>query len=187
MTRFPSNLIRFAALSFLIQWSGCAAHQAAVAVPSDTVRATAIVEDNEREILRALVHKHHAGKKDLLAADFTCSVVGSHPFTLNRTAARFSVCAGMGHDLSARAEQSEVVQQFENRAPRVGEIVSMETTARDGAIVVVSTQAYQHWMPYDGPYERRSRLTDTWEVRDGEWQLVRRISEPLQVDTRGRS
>ena len=93
----------------------------------------------------------------------------------------------MGHDLFARAEKHELIQRAEDRGPRIGEIVSMEATERDGAIVVVSTQAYQRWMPYDTTYERRSRLTDTWKLRNGRWQLVERISEPLQDEMRNRS
>ena len=76
MTRNTSRLIPFAALSFLIQLSGCATQPAAIA-PRDPVQATAIVQDQEREILRALVHRNHAGKKWLLAEDFTCTVTGA--------------------------------------------------------------------------------------------------------------
>ncbi|HWS73189.1 MAG TPA: hypothetical protein VN605_13820, partial [Thermoanaerobaculia bacterium] len=118
---------------------------------------------------------------------FTCSVTGTYPFTLNRTAARYSVCAGMGHDLLARTELPELVQKLEDRGPRVAEILSMQATEQNGAIIVVSTQAYQRWVPSDATYVRRSRLTDTWMQRRGRWELVRRISEPLQDDTRNRS
>lgn len=186
MARFTSNLIRFAALSLLIQSSGCASRPAALA-HSDTVRATAVVEAHERELLRALVRRDRAASSQYLASDFTCSVTGEHPFTLNRTAARFPACAGMGQDLSSRASLPEPVRTLEDRGPRLGEIVSMQSTESDGSIVVVSTQLYQRWVPYDGNAERRSRLTDTWMRRGGEWQLVRRISEPLPSAANGRS
>ena len=102
MIRTTSRLIPLAALSFLIQWSGCATRQTAVA-PQNTIRATAVVENGERQLLHALVRRDHAGVSQFLASDFTCTVTGEHHFTLNRTAARYSVCAGMGQDLSARA------------------------------------------------------------------------------------
>lgn len=185
--RSRNRFIPIAALTLLVPLSACASQQDSIA-PPDRARAAGIVEQRERDLVRALVRRDRAGVSSVLANDFTCSVTGPNAFSLNRVAARFTACAGMGHDLSARASQMETIQRLEDRGPRLAEITSMTSREENGAIVVVSTQVYQHWMPYDTTYERRSRLTDTWMQRGGEWQLVRRISEPLPAaDARNHS
>jgi hypothetical protein len=178
------GLFRFAALALLLPLAACASHDAALAPPQD-LRPTAIVAEHERQLTRALVVRNHAGVNHLLAPDFTCSVTGRFPFSLDSRAARYTACAGMGHDPSRRPAPPEPMDRLLDRGPRVAEIKSMDVTEDGPAIVVVSTQVYQHWVPYDGAFERRSRLTDTWLQVHGAWQLVRRISEPLPGEDSG--
>jgi hypothetical protein len=179
-----------AVVSLLIPLSACAAQPPVAAAPRDARAAAAIVEAKERQLLQSLVRYNRAGANGILADDFTCTVTGNHPFTLGTVQARFSVCTGLGHETLGRTEPNEAIRVREDRLPRVGEILSMSSSEENGAIVVVSTQSYQRWQPYDATFVRRSRLTDTWMLRDGDWRLVRRISDPLPdtaANSRGRS
>jgi hypothetical protein len=172
-----TRLIVLAGCSLLLL-TACASRDAALVSRQDA-RPTAIVADGERQLTRALVRRNRAVINSYLAQDFTCTVTGAHTFSLNATAARFTACAGMGHDMLAKATMPDPILALENRAPRVAEITDMQVKEEGEAIVVVLTQVYHHWMPYDGAFERRSRLTDTWVHRGGEWRIVKRISEPL--------
>lgn len=178
MQRLTSRLSCLAAVAILLPLSACAA-QPPAAAPHDSRAAIAAVEAKERQLLYSLVHHNRAGSNDLLANDFTCTVTGNHPFTLNPVQARFSVCAGLGHETLGRPELNEAIRVGEDRLPRIGEILTMHSSEENGAVVVVSTQEYQRWQPYDATFVRRSRLTDTWMLRDGDWRLVRRTSDPL--------
>lgn len=183
-----NRLSCLAAVSLLIPLAACASQPRADSAPRDSRAAVATVEAKERQLLRSLVLYNRAGSNDLLADDFTCTVSGRYPFTLNPVQARYTVCAGLGHETLGRSELNEAIRIREDRLPRIGGILSMNSSAENGAIVVVSTQEYQHWQPYDATFVRRSRLTDTWMLRDGDWRLVRRISDPLpDANARARS
>lgn len=51
-----------------------------------------------------------------------------------------------------------------------------------GSAAVVFIRATMDWSIQGRPLPSRYRLTDLWVKRDGRWQVVTRISEPLSTD-----
>jgi hypothetical protein len=141
---------------------------------------TFVLVERERDLTRALARYQHATVNELVAEDFSCSVMGAKPFTLRAPAARFSLCTGMGNDPSRRPHPMEEVEEAEKAIPRVATIDRIrvewpdETTA-----VVTSAQTYVNWFPYDGSFQRRAEVRDTWTLQHGRWLLKERITTPV--------
>ena len=151
----------------------------ASAQPLSTTDTSALVE-RERDLIRALARGQRATVNALVAEDFSCSVMGEKPFTLRAPAGRFSLCTAMGNDLSGRSRPAAAVEKAENAIPRAATIDRIRVeSADDTTAVVISTQTYVHWFPYDGSFQRRAEVRDTWTLQHGRWLLKERITTPL--------
>jgi len=94
--------------------------------------------------------------------------------SLDRNRARFSLCTGIGQ--RPPAVRDEQIESLEKGLPRSVEVLRMEIKREADTAVVVSDQVYRRWVPYDGGFERRAKVTDTWVRRDGDWRLLKRVS-----------
>ncbi len=155
----------------------------ASAQPLSTSDASVLVQQ-ERDLTRALARGQYATVNTLVADDFSCSVKSGKPFTLRPPAARFSLCTGMGNDLSRRPHRTEEVEAAEKAIPRTATIDRIQVESLDDTTaVVISTQTYGRWFPYDGPFQRRAEVRDTWTLERGRWLLKERTTTPLDGQT----
>jgi hypothetical protein len=146
-------------------------------LPSST---SSVLIQRERDLTWALTHGQRALLNQLVAEDVSCSVTGSKPLTLKPPVARYSLCTGMGNDLSTRFPRPEYVQSAEKSLPRTATIDNIQIESHDSAmVVVISTQTYGNWFPYDGSVQRRAEVRDTWTFHQGSWLLKERIAKPL--------
>jgi hypothetical protein len=140
------------ALALLLLAAACATAPPPVQTHEQAITA------KERLLMRALARYDYGILNGLLSDDFTCSVVGDElNLSLDRNRARFSLCTGIGQR-------------------RTVEVLRMDITREADTAVVVSDQVYRRWVPYDGGFERRANVTDTWVRRDGDWRLLKRVS-----------
>jgi hypothetical protein len=141
---------------------------------------TSVLVERERDLTRALARGQRATVNGFVAEDFSCRVMAEKPFTLRAPSARFSLCTALGNDLSRRADRMAAVEKAENAIPRVATIerIRVEPTD-DTTAVVISTQTYVNWFPYDGSFQRRAEVRDTWTLQRGRWLLKERITTPL--------
>lgn len=142
---------------------------------STIVPADAPLPERERLLTRALVNRNVPTINRLLTDDFQCTVQAERMMPLAPSVQRFTLCAGYGHQRPTSSPDSTATD-----LTRHAEIRSLEVREEsvDSALVVME-QSYFGWFPYDGPFERKSRVTDTWVRRGGEWRLAKRVSEPL--------
>ncbi len=145
---------------------------------SDT--SAVVLVERERDLTHALVRDQRAAINELVVEDFSCTVMAKKPFTLRPPSGRFNLCSGLGHDLSRRPDRPEVVVEAEKALPRTSRIddVRVESLG-DTTAVVISTQTYTNWFPYDGSFQRRSEVRDTWTLVGGRWMLKERVTTPL--------
>ena len=153
------------AIAVLLLVAGCAS------IPAD-----APLSEREQVLLHALVNREPAKINQLIADDFTCEVraPGFTSESIVRPVRRFDLCTGLGHRRPGPGPDST---QFD--LTRSAVIRSIDVAETDGTATVTMEQSYFGWMPYDGPFERRSRVIDTWTRNGGEWRLAKRVSEPL--------
>ena len=174
-------MLRRAAAGFLaVLLVGCTSIPPA---PSN-VDAGPIIE-RERELTRALVKNRRFGVQEFLAPGFTCELNMQGKITVP-LGARGHLCTGMGHDSGTRANRANWQIDGEHIVPRSAEIETIAVERHKGLATAVSIQRYRNWFPYDGATERRSRVTDTWLLNEGKWQLVHRLSEPLDPQNASR-
>lgn len=141
---------------------------------------TSMLVERERDLTRALARRQQAAVNELVAEDFSCRVMGGKPFTLRTPSARFSLCTAMGNDLSRRFDRTAAVEKAEKAIPRTATIESIRVESTDDiTAVVLSTQTYVNWFPYDGSFQRRAEVRDTWTQQRGRWLLKERITTPL--------
>jgi hypothetical protein len=141
---------------------------------------TSVLVERERDLTRALARDQRATVNALVAEDFSCTVMAEKPFTLRWPSGRFSLCTALGYDLSRRPDRMAAVQKAENALPRAATIDRIRVEwADDTAAVVISTQTYVNWFPYDGSFQRRAEVRDTWILQRGRWLLKERITTPL--------
>jgi hypothetical protein len=153
---------------------------ACASVDSPPGSATSPLAQRERDLTRAVTKSHPASVNRFLARDFSCRVDGPKPFTLKLPAARYSLCTGMGNVLGMRAPRSEYIEKAERNIPRMAEIETLEVQQLDSTTaVVLSTQKYVNWFPWDGSLQRRAEVRDTWVLQSGDWLLKERITRPL--------
>ena len=153
--------MRKSAILLVLALAGCAATM----VPAD-----APLPERERLLTRALVHKDVATLDQLLTDDFTCEA-GNIRVSIAASVKRRTLCTGYGHQRPGAENGPDLSRSAVIRSLDVQEH-SPETAT------IVSEQSYFGWFPYDGTFERRSRVTDTWVKRGGEWRIAKRISEP---------
>lgn len=159
-----STVVAFAALL-----TGCAHSQSTV-----TMNDEQQVAKREQELLRRMTNVRPQHTADLVAPGFRCEVIrDGNALPLNDTAQRYSLCTGIGHDLP---DAGALAKSFDKVAPRTGIIEDMQVQLNGDSATVVSHQAYRGWVPYDGPYVRRSVVTDKWVRHEGEWKLSERVS-----------
>lgn len=170
------------ALSAALLTAGCASTPQGTreTAPSDPVAA---VVEREQLLTNYLVRERR-GVRSLLTDDFTCSME-TREGQISPTGERHHLCTGMGHNLTERSSRPDWLVNAERTVPRMAEIENIEVTVADGVATAISTQVYRNWFPYDGSLERRSHVTDTWVIRDGSWQLHRRVSRPLEQSSAG--
>jgi hypothetical protein len=161
--------MRKALLALLLLAAACATAPPPVQTHEQAITA------KERLLMRALARYDYGILNGLLSDDFTCSVVGDElNLSLDRNRARFSLCTGIGQRRTTVTD--EQIESFEKGLPRSVEVLRMEITREADTAVVVSDQVYRRWVPYDGGFERRANVTDTWVRRDGDWRLLKRVS-----------
>ena len=148
---------------------------------SSNVEAGPIIE-RERELTRALVKNKRFAVREFLAPGFTCELNMQGKVTVPLGAGAH-LCTGMGHDSVSRANRPDWQIDGEQSVPRSAEIETIAVERHEGLATAVSIQRYRNWFPYDGATERRSRVTDTWLLNEGKWQLIHRLSEPLDPQT----
>ena len=156
--------MRKTAILLVLALAGCAGSTVSN-VPSD-----APLQERERLLTRALVNREVATLNQLLTDDFTCEA-GDLRVRIAPSVKRRTLCTGYGHQRPGSENGPDL-----SRSALIRSIDVQESTP-DTAIVVME-QSYFGWFPYDGAFERRSRVTDTWVKRDGEWRIAKRVSEP---------
>lgn len=155
---------------------------AACATRTDLAPAETVpLEQRERELARAMVRRDLAMLDELHAEEFDCAFVtydGKTIPAIKKRAARSAVaCTGLGHRLSRHDTSWQ--QRVEEFAPRVISIDSIDVQRENGTATVVMQHSYRNWVPGDAGMVRRSRVTDKWVLRDGQWRIVHRLSEAL--------
>lgn len=137
------------------------------------------VELRERQLAMALADNRAGAVSLLVDRNFTCTIVGLQ-FAIPQAAMRSTACAGIGNRRPPVADSLEALLSAENALPRNASSSDVKVVSQTPDQIVVSLeQTYSRWFPYDAAYTRRSRLTDTWVQRDGQWRLLYRVSEPL--------
>jgi len=140
-----------------------------------------VVLQQERDLTRALALGQRALVNQLVADDFSCTVTCSKPLTLKAPSARYLLCTGMGNDLSRRFPRPAYVENAEKSLPRTATIDTIKVEPHDViTVLVISTQTYGNWFPYDGFFQRRAEVRDTWTLHHGSWILKERITKPLE-------
>jgi hypothetical protein len=143
--------------------------------------ASSVVLQRERDLTRALTLGQRALVNQLIADDFSCSVTGSKPLAFKAPSARYLLCTGMGNDLSRRFPRPAYVENAQKSLPRTATIDTIAVEPHDAVTVVaISTQTYGNWFPYDGFFQRRAEVRDTWTLHHGSWILKERITNPLK-------
>lgn len=151
----------------------------ASAQPPST-RDTSTLIERERVLTLALARDQRATVNALVAEGFSCTVMAEKPFTLRWPSGRFSLCTALCHDLSGRPDRMAAVVKAENALPRAATIDRINVEwADDTAALVISTQTYVNWFPYDGSFQRRAEVRDTWTLQRGRWLLKERVTTPL--------
>ena len=138
------------------------------------------LERSEHQLTRAIVKGDHRELRRLMASDFTCTVQGegiSFPELRHPHA-----CTGLGHRPGARRADLGIKEQADAPRRRSALIESLVIEKSGDTATVKSLQSYRQWVPYDFNFVRRARVTDTWVRRDGRWQILRRVSEPLDAE-----
>jgi hypothetical protein len=155
-----------------------ATYASAQPLPATT---SSVLIQRERDLMRALTLGQHALLNQLVTDDVSCRVTGSKPLALKPPAARYTLCTAMGNDLSKRFPRAAYVESAEKNLPRIATIDTIDIEPLDAAtVVVISTQTYGNWFPYDGSFHRRAEVRDTWTLRQGSWLLKERITKPLE-------
>ncbi|HET7437269.1 MAG TPA: nuclear transport factor 2 family protein, partial [Thermoanaerobaculia bacterium] len=159
---------------------GCASQPAAVNKGSaeDQIRVA------EQEVTRLMTHRGGTRSAGLIAEGFRCTVQDANgPMSMGELVERTPLCVTYGHRQTHRADQPEWLQhQTWRNGDRVAESETLDFKVNGDTATVVTLQTFQRWWPYDGTWVRRSHVTDTWVQRDGRWQLLKRVSEPLEND-----
>jgi Domain of unknown function (DUF4440) len=150
----------------LVLAAGCAS----APVPSDAPLA-----ERERLLLQALVNAGPATLNHYLTDDFSCDVRGPKDIRLAPSVQRFTLCTGYGHQRPPGGGHDN--RELDLRKSAI--IRSMDVQEGTDRATVVMEQSYFGWVPYDGAFERRSRVTDTWVRRGGDWRIAKRVTEPL--------
>ena len=142
---------------------------------------TRTIVEREQRLLTALAQQKRSVINNLLAPDFRCGVAGSEWFTYDREPSRSLACTGVRviHGPDPRAPRPRWLGTPPNQGPRWATIDTIEVKLGDQQAIVESTQTYSNWWPYSRMDSHRARVTDTWMLRNGEWKLHRRFSEPL--------
>lgn len=137
------------------------------------------VELRERQLASALADNRSGAVSLLVDRDFSCTIVGLQ-FAIPPAAMRSTACAGIGHRRPPVADTLEALLSADNAFPRTASSSDVKVVSQSAdQLVVTLEQSYSRWFPYDAAYMRRSRLTDTWMLRGGQWRLIDRVSEPL--------
>ena len=157
--------MRKTAMLFVLALAGCAS-TTLPAVPTD-----APLNERERLLTHALVHHDMATLNQLLTDDFTCEATSLRA-EIAPGVKRRTLCTGYGHQRPGSQNGPDLSRSALIRS------IEVQENAPDTATVVME-QSYFGWFPYDGSFERRSRVTDTWVRRAGDWRIAKRISEPL--------
>jgi hypothetical protein len=154
--------MRKSAIFLLLVLAGCAS------IPPD-----APLPERERLLMHALVQRNVPTLNQLLTDDFTCEVQADRALNIAPAVMRFTLCTGYGH----RRPESSLTKEHD--LTRAAVIRSLDVQESAEAATVVMEQSYFGWVPYDGSFERRSRVTDTWVRRDGHWRIARRVTAPI--------
>jgi len=157
--------MRKSAICLLLLLAGCAS----------TVPADAPLPERERLLLRAVVNRDIPTINLLLADDFTCEVRSEPQVSIAEPVQRFTLCTGYGHKRPASGPHDTSTDL--TRTALIRSIEVREESPESATVVM--EQSYFGWVPYDGGFERRSRVTDTWVRHDGQWRIARRVSEPI--------
>ena len=150
-------------------------------ISSSPVLADDVQEEltsRERALTRAIVRHDWAALNGIIAREFVCEV--SSPgwnLSLDTRFARYSACTGLG-PREIKSSRPDWIDELQNRQPRNAIVEDLEFSIDGGTAVVRSKQSYTGWFPYDGSEVRVARVTDTWVRREGQWVLVKRVSEP---------
>ena len=158
--------MRKTAILLVLALAGCTAATAPSTVPADSP-----LSERERLLTHALVHHDIATLNQLLTDDFTCEAANLRA-EIAPGVKRRTLCTGYGHQRPGSQNGPDLSRSALTRS------IDVQESTPDTAVVVME-QSYFGWFPYDGSFERRSRVTDTWVKRDGEWRIAKRVSEPL--------